>query len=152
MSAVPRLYCDKFGGNAFPRNFHSIKPLKKVKKNEWKVASIENSSSKKMSTRPRLYYEGFGSQYFPNNFYLIKPLKEVEKINKNIASPENSSTKKISTGSSLYYYGYDGHDCQKKNFYQSKNFLRTSKINLKNNSFSREFDNEENKLLTKSVL
>ena len=32
MSTVPRLYCDKFGGYDFPRNFHLIKPLKNVKK------------------------------------------------------------------------------------------------------------------------
>ena len=32
MSTVPRLYCDKFGGYAFARNYHSIKPLKNVKK------------------------------------------------------------------------------------------------------------------------
>ena len=61
-------------------------PLKEVEKKYKKIASLENFTSKKMSTGPSLYYEWYGSYGCPKNFLTIKPFKEVEKI---IVSLEN---------------------------------------------------------------
>ena len=63
-----------------------INPLRESKKKYKKIASLENFTSKKMSTGPSLYYESYGSYGCPKNFLTIKPHKEVEKI---IASLEN---------------------------------------------------------------
>ena len=43
------------------------------------IASPENLTTKKMSTRPSLYYDGNGSYNFRKKILSMKPLKEVEK-------------------------------------------------------------------------
>ena len=79
------------------------------KKNR-QIASLENSSWKKMSTRSSRYHYGYDSYYWPSKFLTIKLFKKVEK---KIAFPENLTSKKMSTGPRLFYDGSGGYDLKK---------------------------------------
>ena len=48
-------------------------PLKQAKKKNEKIASRENLTTKKMSTRFNLYYDGFSSYDFKKKIHLKTP-------------------------------------------------------------------------------
>ena len=64
-------------------------PLRKSKKINEKIGTLENLRTKKISSGPSLYYDGFGSYDFKKNVHSIKPVKEIKKNKqKNCASTE----------------------------------------------------------------
>ena len=69
---------ERFGSYDFQKNVHLIKPFEEIIKINKKIALLENTSTKKRSTRSSLYYDGYGSYDCPKIFLPIKPLKEVE--------------------------------------------------------------------------
>ena len=79
MSTGPSSYYDGYGSYDCSKKILPIKPLKEVKKNKSRNASLENWTTKKMSTGPSSYYDEYGSYDCPKKFRSIKPLKEVKK-------------------------------------------------------------------------
>ena len=69
---------DGYGSYDCSKKFLTIKTLKEVKKN----ASLENLTTKKMSTAPSFYYDGYGSYDCPKNLLTIQPLEVVKKKKK----------------------------------------------------------------------
>ena len=112
--------------------FSNITPWGSRKKiNEW-IASLENLTTKKMSSGPSLYYNKSGSYDFQKYIHLTKPLMEIKKkINKKITLLEKSSTKRTSSGSNVYYDEYGSYDCP-KNFLVIKPLKKIKNINKQN--------------------
>ena len=76
MSTGLSVYYDGYGSYDSPKNFFLIKPLKGIKKN-YKIAHVDNLTTKKMSTRPGLYYDGCGSYDFPKMKFCLMQISSV---------------------------------------------------------------------------
>ena len=73
---------NEYGSPGWPKNVLRIKPLKEIKKEFiQKIASLENWTTKKISSGPSLCYDGFGRCDFQKNVHLIKTLGNEKELN-----------------------------------------------------------------------